>query len=380
MKNDSCITKDKTDPGILLIRFSSIGDIILTTPLIRSLRESCPDMRIDYLTLPDYKSLLEHNPCIDNLVTIDRRADMAQIIDKARSMRDIQYQYIFDLHRSTRSLLFRMFLNAREKSVLDKHYIKRLILTTFRVSLYKKPYSVVNRYYETARVLNVMPEGKSEIWIDRDKILDAIRLINEISGNKYALKSRVNESPVRIEKGLIKGGKDRIICLMPFAGWETKEWGDYRFIELGRRLARENYLIYILGGEKDAHRAKYIAREIGGIVSFAGRLNLLQTAALLSLSDCLVTGDTGVMHMGDAVLIPVVPIFGSTTEELGFFPLNTDDVIQRPVKCRPCTAKGLHECPRRHLRCMNEISVYEVYSAVIKAIGKFASTKPELLK
>ncbi|MBN2403941.1 MAG: glycosyltransferase family 9 protein [Spirochaetes bacterium] len=361
---------NKNPLRILLIRFSSIGDIILTTPIIKALKEKHPDVILDFLTLPEYSVLLSDNPFIDNLFLLNGRS-FKHVVNKALALRKIKYDYIFDLHRSTRSLISRLLLNSENIYKLDKNYIKRLLLIYFKIRLYKKPYSVVNRYFDTVKVLNAAVQGKTEVWLTQDKITKALSIIKGMSGVDY-LYSGESDKVEKIDQNTInRKGKltCKIISLMPFAKWKTKEWGDYRFIELGQRLRDESgALIQILGGREDSKRAEKIARGIGkNAVSFAGRLTLAETTVALSLSDCLVTNDTGVMHLGSAVSIPVIAIFGSTTEELGFFPYNSKgEVVQLDLSCRPCTAKGLPACPKKHFRCMKDISIDKVYSAVKK--------------
>jgi lipopolysaccharide heptosyltransferase II len=353
---------------ILLIRFSSIGDIILTTPVIKAIKQTNPGITLDYLTLPEYSILLRDNPYIDNLFLIKRNS-FAYAVENALLLRKIKYDYIFDLHRSTRSFIFRFLLKSKHKYKLNKNYFKRFLLTTFKFRFYKKPYSVVSRYFDTVKALNVSGRGKTEIWLNKDEMKYAFSRMNKITGIKY-LYSELSDKAGMIDRRKVsrKGhGNNRMISLMPFAKWKTKEWGEDRFVELGRSL-RDEYgaLIQIFGGKEDAVRAKNIAIAIGKkAISLAGTLSLTETAVALSLSDCLVTNDTGVMHIGSAVSIPVIAIFGSTSEELGFFPYKSQGkVLQINLKCRPCTAKGLPACPLRHFKCMNDVSVDMVFSAV----------------
>lgn len=350
---------------VLIIRFSSIGDIILTTPLLSAIKRDYPGARIEYLTMSEYSSLLENNPNIDRLHTLRRGEGPGSEVRAAISLRKNDYDYIFDLHRSTRSLLFRALLRGK-KFVLNKHYIRRLLLTKFSINLYREPYSVVNRYFKAAEIMGLDVDGKAEIWIDGDEIHDLIGKI------KTKLDLDINEKDIgrgkkRLENGLVKNEGAGIIALMPFAKWKTKEWGDNKFIELGKVLAKEmGKRVFVLGGKGDAERAQRIADEIGdGAISAAGKLSLMETSFVLSLSDLLITNDTGLMHIGGAVSIPVIAIFGSTARELGFFPYNTrGEVIEVPLKCRPCTAKGLDRCPEGHFACMNDISVDRVYDAI----------------
>ncbi|MDY6935670.1 MAG: glycosyltransferase family 9 protein [Spirochaetota bacterium] len=354
---------------ILIIRFSSIGDIVLTTPLIRSIKKKYPNALIDYLTLDEYSSILKYNPYIDRLILINRDEGYAGLIKGVAKLRDNGYTHILDLHRSLRSLIFRRFIKAVAKQALKKRYIKRLLLINAGINLYNKPYSIINRYFDVARLLDISLEGKTEIWIDNDKLANALVGISIKLRNNLSQNPDITSSIIRIEKGVIQRDREMIVSIMPFAKWNTKEWGDSKFIELGCRISeKKGSRIFVLGGERDKLRSEKIATGIGHkAISLAGKLSLLETAMALSISDCLITNDTGVMHIGGSVSIPVIAIFGSTTEELGFFPYNMeDDVIQISLNCRPCSAKGRLACPKEHFRCMNDITVDMVYSAMIK--------------
>jgi lipopolysaccharide heptosyltransferase II len=352
---------------ILLIRFSSIGDIILTTPLIKKMREEYPDSRIDYLTLDRYGELLRDNPHLDNLYLIKSSMPFHELIESAREFSRHGYDYLFDLHRSSRSALFRLCIRSEKKHRLNKRYLKRILLVSFKINLYREPYSVVNRYFQAAGELHINPDADTEIWISRKKLKECQRRIHSLL--KIKTEIRGNDELLRIERDLLQLNRSvTIISMMPFATWQTKEWGSDRFSELGRKLSGEDTVILIHGGLEDMARADSLADAIGvRAIPIAGKTTLLESALLLSISECLITNDTGIMHMGAAARIPVVAIFGSTTEELGFFPFRFEgEVMQADLNCRPCTAKGLRRCPKGHFRCMNDIAVDKVYSAVKK--------------
>ena len=291
----------------------------------------------------------------------------------------IKYRYVFDLHRSVRSLLFRSILGGEQNFVLNKHYIKRFLLTNLGINQYTRPLSIVDRYFAAANMLNVLPKGRSEIWIETNELKRIYNYLSSIIDIDISDEADSICNIIRIEKGMIPRKWQRIISMMPFAKWRTKEWGDNKFIELGRKLAEEKGVkILVLGGEQERSRSKEIAAEIGmEAIPLAGRLTLFETATALSISDILVTNDTGVMHMGGAVSIPVVAIFGSTTEELGFFPYKTDgEVVQLDLNCRPCSKIGLIRCPKKHFKCMNDITVEMVYSSMLKYLQYFSA--PEI--
>ncbi len=355
---------------ILLIRFSSIGDIILTTPLIRAIKQSDPKTILDYITLSEFGALLKDNPFIDNLILIERNKNIFYYIKKALTLKKNKYDFIFDLHRSARSSIFRHLITSGRKNKLKKNYFKRFLLTAFTLNLYKAPFSVIERYYDAAGIKKASNNSGTEIWLSSKEIQQAVIKINDITGANYSLKKNIKDKMIKIESGIIKK-KKKVVSIMPFAKWQTKEWGDDKFSDIAKILSEETGAkILILGGTNDAMRAKAVAGNIGrSAILLAGKLTLPETAIALSISDCLISNDTGVMHLGGAVNIPVIALFGCTTEELGFFPVNkTVEIIQIPLNCRPCTAKGLKDCPKKHFKCMNDISVDMVYDAVRKFI------------
>jgi lipopolysaccharide heptosyltransferase II len=359
------------DYRILLIRFSSIGDIILTAPVIKAIRQKFPKAVIDYLTLSEFSILLKDNPNLNNLVLFERGKNIFYYIRKALLLKKNNYDHVIDLHRSTRSFIFRFILKAKKKSKFKKNYFKRFLLIFLKFNLYKAPYSVIERYYNTAGIKNSDGSCGTEIWLSPNEITRAVSKLNNFSGASYTLKKNTAEKKVRIEHGIINSSQ-KIISIMPFAKWKTKEWGDEKFIELGRILAEKTGAqIQILGGPIDTSRAASIAESIGpAAVMLAGKLSIPESAAAISASGCLISNDTGVMHLGGAVNIPVIAIFGCTTEELGFFPVNRKcEVIQIPLKCRPCTAKGLSACPKKHFKCMNDIPIEMVFQAAIKYLN-----------
>ena len=352
---------------ILLIRFSSIGDIILTTPLIKKIRSEYPNSRIDYLTLERYGELLRDNPHIDSLHLIESGMPIHTLMESARELSGQGYDYLLDLHRSSRSALFRLCIGSGKKYKLNKNYLRRALLVLFKINLYREPNSVVNRYFQAAGELDLHPDVEAEIWISRNALRECQKRIHSLLTVKT--ETDPGDEIMRIERNLLRLARsEKVISLMPFATWQTKEWGTARFIELGRRLSGESAVILIHGGEEDKARADSLAEAIGvRAIPLAGNTTMLESALLLSLSDCLISNDTGIMHMGSAVKIPVIAIFGSTTEELGFFPYRSEgEVIQADLHCRPCTAKGLRQCPKGHFRCMNDITVDRVHSAVEK--------------
>jgi heptosyltransferase-2 len=164
------------------------------------------------------------------------------------------------------------------------------------------------------------------------------------------------------------GNKD-YITIAPGAKHFTKRWPADSYSQLIERLQQEtNIPVVLVGGNDDVEVSKQILQQCpdGAAISVAGQLSIRETAALIGHSRLLITNDSGLMHVADALAVPLVAIFGSTVEELGFFPSSPKAIVieNRGLSCRPCSHIGRGRCPKEHFRCMLEISPFNIFRAV----------------
>jgi heptosyltransferase-2 len=341
---------------ILIIRFSSIGDIVLTSPVPRFLREHFPGAQIDFLTKKKYAELVRWNNALSNVILLDDggptgRGELAAL---RRSIRGARYDLILDLHNSLRSIYLRTFSGARSVRVFRKHAIKRLLLVHFGKNLFRRIRPVVERYADTVRAF-----GDPDLRVDLPLPADVVATAT----------------------GLVRSGKiterDRVVGFAPSAMHFTKRWPMDRFVRVGVALATEERVkIAVFGSHDEAEYCADIAHLINSgasahcAESFAGRLSLSETAAAAGLCTIFVSNDTGLMHVAAARGVPVVGIFGSSVREFGFFPQGERSVVveNRGLACRPCSHIGRPECPKGHFRCMNDITVDSVSAAVREAL------------
>ena len=328
---------------ILIIRFSSIGDIVLTSPVTRFLRERFPGAQIDFLTKKKYGELLRWNTPLSNIILFDDGDDLRAL---RRRIRETGYDLIVDLHNNLRSIYLRTFSGARKVKVFRKHAVKRWLLVQFKHNLFRRVRTVAERYADTVRTygdLNVVVE----LPLPDDVVHTATGLIH--SGKFSA--------------------KDRLVGFAPSAKHFTKRWPLDKFVKLGAALSSEERVkIVLFGSQEEAEYCSDLAHLINSgaashcAESFAGKLSLSETAAAAGLCSLFVSNDTGLMHMAAARGAPVVAIFGSTVREFGFFPQGERSVVveNRGLECRPCSHVGRSECPKRHFRCMNDITVDSV--------------------
>lgn len=328
-------------PRILLVRFSSIGDILLTTPLIRALRARHPGARIDALTKSGFAPLLADNPRLDSVLAAAPGESLASLAGRVRAS---GYTHHLDLHGSLRSGLLRVLLPGRWHGY-SKHRVARALLIRTRKNHYPAGTPPVpERYFEAASGLDVTPDtGGPEFFLAGGARAEA-----------SAWLAAAGVTPDR-----------EIVALAPGAAHLTKRWPVERWTALATALAAAGRTVLLVGGPEDVTTATAVANAVPGVLNAAGQFGLQGTGALLRRSSALVSGDTGVMHMATGVGTPVVALFGPTVEAFGFFPYHAHArVVQHDLPCRPCSRMGGPACPLGHHDCLRGIGADEVHAAL----------------
>jgi ADP-heptose:LPS heptosyltransferase len=311
---------------ILLIRFSSIGDIILTTPVIRCLKKQLPEVEIHYLTKAQYLPLLERNPYIDRLITID--SSVREVISELRSL---QYDHIIDLHKNlrTKHLLFLLHRRAHTFNKLNK---KKFLLVWFKINLLPKIH-IVDRYMKAVAFLGV---------------------VNDKKGLDYFIANRdeavIAKQPV--------GFQQDYIALVIGAKQFTKQIPATVIVSLCSKLSSN---VVLIGGPEDRDKGERVVNEsgTGSIFNTCGMYDLNQSAALLANARVVITADTGMMHIAAALRKEIVSIWGNTVPDFGMYPYlpagseHLSHIVEvKGLTCRPCTKLGYKQCPRGHFLCM----------------------------
>jgi len=348
----------------LVVRFSSIGDIVLSSPMLRALRAKFVDGQIDYVTRREYAELVKFNHHLNHTYEFDTATGFEGLRKLKRTIKSEGYDLIVDIHDSLRSKYLRGLRGTKQIAVVKKRVIERSLLVQAKKNIYREAVSVVDRYVEPLKRFGIENDGKGlELHIP-DEVLF------RISGKIATL---------RLERF------ERIIGICPGARHFTKRWPPQRFAELAARLANEmKAKVLVFGGEGDSGICSSIAAritELAGIeraTDYCGRLGLLETAAAMEYCDAILTNDTGLMHMATAMRRKIVAIFGSTVKEFGFFPYQAEGfVLERDgLYCRPCSHIGRSACPEGHFRCMEEISVDEVFQKAKMLISGDAVRAP----
>ncbi|GAB2621013.1 glycosyltransferase family 9 protein [Emticicia sediminis] len=302
----------------LLLRFSSIGDIVLTTPVIRCIKTQYPDAEVHFATKKQFKVLVENNPYIDKYFLLEKSLNPF-----IKTLHSEDYDYVIDLHNNLRTSIIKLRLGKKSFS-FDKLNFKKWLLVNLKINQMPDVH-IVDRYLETVKDLGIK---------------------NDLKGLDYFIpekdKVQINESYI----AFAIGGQHF-----------TKKLPTSRIIEVCQKI---NGKIMLLGGKEDSPAAEEIAKTLGDkIINACGKYNLNQSASLVQKAEYIITHDTGLMHIASALKKKVISIWGNTVPEFGMYPYLTEFKIieNKELSCRPCSKIGYNKCPKGHFKCMNDLNL-----------------------
>lgn len=321
---------------ILIIRFSSIGDIVLTTPVIRCLKQQLPEAEIHFLTKNSFLPVVEANPYIDKIYSIHKNVEEVLL-----TMKGEKYRYIIDLHNNLRSRMVRIGLGTKTYS-FNKINFQKWLITNFKINRLPKKH-IVDRYMKPAEKLGVKNDGQGLDYFIPKK--------EEVNLKAFFRKNNLGE---------VKP----YIAFVVGAAHATKRLPVIRIIELCQKLKMP---VILLGGPEDEGPGAFIAEQAGDqVVSACGKLKLNESASVVRQAEKVISHDTGLMHIAAAFNKEIISVWGNTIPEFGMYPYygrNEDRNTTMEVKglsCRPCSKIGHNECPKKHFRCMVDIDFEKV--------------------
>ncbi len=315
---------------ILIIRFSSIGDIVLTTPVVRCIKEQKPNIEIHYLTKKAFKGILENNPHITKIHIIEK--DVKEI---AAELKKENFDFVIDLHNNIRSFQAKRLL-SKPSSTFKKLNFKKWLLVNFKINTMPNIH-VVDRYLKTAEQLGIISDSKGLDYFIPEKDEVKISSLPHTHQNGYI--------------GFVIGAKHF-----------TKKLPTEKIISVCKKL---NHPIVLLGGKEDAMRASEIEKVVGAnIYNACGIYNLNQSASLIKQATKIISHDTGLMHIAAAFKKEIISVWGNTVPAFGFTPylpdIKSKIVGVKNLSCRPCSKIGYDKCPKGHFKCMMEIDEKEI--------------------
>lgn len=309
----------------LVIRFSSIGDIVLTTPVVRNLKQQLENAEIHYLTKPQFKTIVEGNPYIDKVHVLDK-----SIKETANELKYEHFDYIIDLHRNIRTARFKNRLKIISFS-FDKLNWEKWLLVNFKKNKLPDKH-IVDRYMDTLKVFEVKNDNKElDYFIPEQDEVDLTVISDELKGGYV---------------GVVVG-----------AYHNTKKLTKEKIISICKKVEKP---IILLGGPDNKEEGEEIKHTVGkNIYNACGSYNLNQSASLVKQANVILTPDTGLMHIASAFKRKIVSVWGNTVPEFGMYPYlpHPDSEIMevKDLKCRPCTKIGFTQCPKKHFRCINDL-------------------------
>jgi ADP-heptose:LPS heptosyltransferase len=327
----------------LIIRFSSIGDIVLTTPVIRCLKQQVPGAEVHFLTKENYRGIVSSNPYVDKVQLLGSSWELM-----IHQLQHEDYDYIIDLHHNLRTLRIKKVLKGAKHFSFNKLNIQKWLLTALKINRLPAIH-IVDRYLGTLKNFGVVNDGRG---------LDYF--FPEQQGVK------ITDLPISHIHGYVG--------VVIGAALNTKKLPVHKLKEL---CAVIKFPVVLLGGPEDREAGEQIASEDPiRIYNSCGKFSLNESADLVRNAKLIVTHDTGLMHIAAAYQKPMISVWGNTVPEFGMGPYYgstaiTNEIIEiKNLSCRPCSKIGYNKCPKCHFKCMELQDMQRVEQIISSWLAK----------
>ncbi len=323
---------------VLIIRFSSIGDMVLTTPVVRNLKNQLHGgAEIHYLTKSKFRDIVDSNPHISKVYTIEKSTN-----EVVEALKEESYDYVVDLHKNLRSARVKRALKALDFS-FEKLNWEKWLLVNFGIDRLPRIH-IVDRYMDAVKAFGIE---------------------NDNEGLDYF----ISESDVVEQSEIADSHRSGFIALGIGAAHWRKKPRTAQYIDICEKL---DFPVALIGGPAEKKEGEEIAKKVGVKVwNTAGSFRLGQTASLLQLSTLVITPDTGIMHIAAALKKPIISIWGATVPEFGMYPYQNkslNKMVQAThLKKRPCSKLGT-KCKYKPCKCIDELPLNELVDAASSQI------------
>ncbi len=340
----------------LVIRFSSLGDVILTSAPVLNLKVTYPDSMITFLTKERYRSIVDCFGGVDDLVTIRDSSSAADLVRAIMHLDDIGYDAIIDLHGSLRSWLARKTVSSSETLTYPKRRVDRARIV--------KWHAIPRSWPHTIDLYNKALETLGALAVCRRPVLHPPALAPDLKARLVALRA---------------GGP--MIVIAPGAAHPNKQWPTERFVEVARLLHESHGAGIVWATTSTDESGSQAIRELSELIG----LELIDSpvevlAGVIEQAAVTIANDSGVAHLSSAVGTPALAVFGPTHPALGFAPRGLlDAVMQVEEPCRPCSRHGRTPCFREERYCFTRISAAMVHTAAGRLIDRRTAAEPALL-
>ncbi|MFZ1320081.1 MAG: glycosyltransferase family 9 protein [Ignavibacteria bacterium] len=303
---------------ILVVRLSSLGDIILSFPLLNILRKKYPEAEIHFLTRKKFSEVIKLNPNVDKIIETDNDLSITK-----NKLSDEKYDLILDIHKNFKSIYLTRGSGAEVRRII-KNNLMKMLLVKFKINLFKEIIPVYKKYLLTF-----------SDSLNNDELKFTTSILNFSELQKFDIPYAV---------------------ISPSSKHYTKTYPDEKFIEFIRSRENETFILTGSSDDIDMEICNKINSECSNTKNLCGELSISELASMINGSEYVICNDSAVLHLSEALNKKTYAIFGSTVKEFGFFPqLKTSEVIEvNGLECRPCSHIGLPECPKKHFKCMKE--------------------------
>ncbi len=315
---------------LLVIRFSSLGDIAQALTAAQALKQSHPQATIHWVTRSDFTDFVKIFTCVDTVWSFQRRQGFIGLVKLALELRRQKFDFVYDAHSNVRSRIISLLLWTPSLNLIrrSKERWKRFLLFKMRINTFQMPYRGAFSYLHPLYQLIANTE-------------DAPYLQTQEQSPESATDTQ------------------KTILLAPSAAWELKKWPTEYWQKLIQILQNKlpSYKIALLGGPEDEFDALVAD---GGVINLAGKLSWTQTAYAIKNAPLLISGDTGALHVADGLKVPAVAIIGPTA--FGHPSRLSSLVAEHPLYCRPCTKDGRGRCYNETFKkCLLEVTPETVF-------------------
>jgi ADP-heptose:LPS heptosyltransferase len=339
---------------ILLVRFSSMGDVVLQTATVNWLRSLYgANLRLTFVTSSEFVSLIDSHPGINQVISFNRRGEEWKDLIKKINQLHAEYpiDLIMDLHATMRSFRLRLSFWTIPALTVDKRRWERFFLTKLKSVRLKrlidtKLFGLEN---QVERIIN-----------------DFENIFGDVRGVRRTIEYRQGPHRQLTSLGSLPEYEisGEYVVLAPSASFAPKRWPIASFVELAKKILQEtSYKVIILAGPEDKFCDAFNVIQDPGLLNLQGKTSLKQSMSILSRTALCIGNDSGMNHIAEAHGVPCLTIFGPTDPRFGFVPHGEkSQYLSKELFCKPCSTTGKTPCYRERLFCMEEISVDEVYS------------------
>lgn len=333
---------------ILIIRFSSIGDIVLATSPLNTIRNKYPSAKIDFLTLDLFKPLLNNHIGIDNVISFGRNSKLKALIKLRKSISNNGYDMIFDLHRSLRTKLLLLGFYRNTYRVSKPRFL-RFLLFKFNLNYFHSDFSTIDMYHKS--FTNLLDKDysypKTSLFINEGRLDSIYTNFESISKSK------------------------QYISLVPGAAWKQKQWSPEKYSILIDSIYKNTSFEVIMIGSRSDIICDEIIKLNDKVIPLNGKTTIEESLTILKISSHAIGSDTGMLHAAEALGVTITMIMGPTsTETGGGANLKSSNNIFKDIWCRPCSQNGSKACYRDKQYCMETISAEDVIMPLMESLSK----------